>query len=64
MPVEAFQQASDFRRGQYLRLVMPEVRQAYLARAAASPERFCVVDAARPQTEVTAAVLKEAAAWL
>ena len=40
------------------------VRQAYLARAAASPERFCVVDAARPQTEVTAAVLKEAAAWL
>jgi dTMP kinase len=30
------------------------VRAAYLARAAAAPERFCVIDASRPPTDIAA----------
>lgn len=39
------------------------VRSAYLARAAAEPERFRVVDASRPADEVRAAVLDALARW-
>ena len=39
------------------------VRRTYLARAAAEPARFRVVDASRPVAEVRAAVLAALAQW-
>jgi hypothetical protein len=40
------------------------VRAAYLARAAAEPARFVVVDAAQPADAVVAAVTRALDAWL
>jgi len=40
------------------------VRAAYLARAAAAPARFAVVDGAVPAPDVTAAILERLAPWL
>lgn len=37
---------------------MARVRQAYLQRAAAAPQRYAVVDATRPKAEVTAELLR------
>jgi dTMP kinase len=39
------------------------VRKTYLARAAAEPERFCVIDASRPRLEVEAAIARELIAF-
>jgi dTMP kinase len=40
------------------------VRAAYLARAAAEPARFCVVDAGQPADEVVNEVRRRLRAWL
>lgn len=40
------------------------VRKAYLARAAASPERFFVLDAGQTPEAITAQLLDEAKGWL
>jgi dTMP kinase len=40
------------------------VREAYLARAAAAPERFLIIDADRPAKDVSADIFARISSWL